>query len=288
MQQAAMHRLEEEAVNKLIENKNKKINRYFTLCLKLQAIANKNKNNIFAEYPYILAKKTMSGEEQLTILRPGKYIYNFNTKAEALEFKSQIENLLNTLNKKDPEEKQKKLYLKIKVIDGGGQVKLSRTAAYNTTKTTVQKLEDKTKAEKKELQANIAYLEDLAETTENAKTLSNIGYELDKAREILADQERLLKALKNLDPNTKLSVSAQGATLWRLTYWDNLEEKRKQIAFGDIVIFYGCVSLVGINYTTVIGAGRQKQRTDRRETDPNLIYQAELEGLKNMYIRKIL
>lgn len=284
--QASANRLEEKEVNELIKSKNK-INNYFSLCLELQAIANANKNIIYKEPPYILGKKNKYGDKQLTVLRPGKYIYNFNTKAEALEFKAKIEKILNKLNKKT-EEKQKKLYLKIKTIDGGGQVKLSRTAAYNTTKTTVQKLEDKTKAEKKELQANIAYLEDLAETTENAKTLSNIGYELDKAREILADQERLLKALEKLDPDTKLSVSVEGATLWRLTYWDNEQEKRKQIAFGDIVIFYGCVSLVGINYTTVIGAGRQKQRTDRRETDPNLIYQTELEGLKNMYIRKIL
>lgn len=284
--QASANRLEEKEVNELIKSKNK-INNYFSLCLELQAIANANKNIIYKEPPYILGKKNKYGDKQLTVLRPGKYIYNFNTKAEALEFKAKIEKILNKLNKKT-EEKQKKLYLKIKTIDGGGQVKLSRTAAYNTTKTTVQKLEDKTKAEKKELQANIAYLKDLAQDTENAKTLANIGYELDKAREILADQERLLKALKNLDPNTKLSVSVEGATLWRLTYWDNEQEKRKQIAFGDIVIFYGCVSLVGINYTTVIGAGRQKQRTDRRETDPNLIYQIELEGLKNMYIRKIL
>ena len=284
--QASANRLEEKEVNELIKSKNK-INNYFSLCLELQAIANANKNIIYKEPPYILGKKNKYGDKQLTVLRPGKYIYNFNTKAEALEFKAKIEKILNKLNKKT-EEKQKKLYLKIKTIDGGGQVKLSRTAAYNTTKTTVQKLEDKTKAEKKELQANIAYLEDLAQDTENAKTLSNIGYELDKAREILADQERLLKALKKLDPDTKLSVSVEGATLWRLTYWDNEQEKRKQIAFGDIVIFYGCVSLVGINYTTVIGAGRQKQRTDRRETDPNLIYQTELEGLKNMYIRKIL
>lgn len=284
--QASANRLEEKEVNELIKSKNK-INNYFSLCLELQAIANANKNIIYKEPPYILGKKNKYGDKQLTVLRPGKYIYNFNTKAEALEFKAKIEKILNKLNKKT-EEKQKKLYLKIKTIDGGGQVKLSRTAAYNTTKTTVQKLEDKTKAEKKELQANIAYLEDLAQDTENAKTLSNIGYELDKAREILADQERLLKALEKLDPDTKLSVSVEGATLWRLTYWDNEQEKRKQIAFGDIVIFYGCVSLVGINYTTVIGAGRQKQRTDRRETDPNLIYQTELEGLKNMYIRKIL
>lgn len=285
--QASANRLEEKEVNELIKSKNK-INNYFSLCLELQAIANANKNIIYKEPPYILGKKTKYGDKQLTILRPGKYIYNFNTKQQALEFKAKIENLLNTLNKKNVEEKQKELYLKIKVIDGGGQVKLRTTAAYNTTKITAQKLLDKTKAEKKELQANIAYLEDLAETTENAKTLSNIGYELDKAREILADQERLLKALEKLDPDTKLSVSVEGATLWRLTYWDNEQEKRKQIAFGDIVIFYGCVSLVGINYTTVIGAGRQKQRTDRRETDPNLIYQTELEGLKNMYIRKIL
>lgn len=284
--QASANRLEKKEVNELIKSKNK-INNYFSLCLELQAIANANKNIIYKEPPYILGKKNKYGDKQLTVLRPGKYIYNFNTKAEALEFKAKIEKILNKLNKKT-EEKQKKLYLKIKTIDGGGQVKLSRTAAYNTTKTTVQKLEDKTKAEKKELQANIAYLEDLAQDTENAKTLSNIGYELDKAREILADQERLLKALEKLDPDTKLSVSVEGATLWRLTYWDNEQEKRKQIAFGDIVIFYGCVSLVGINYTTVIGAGRQKQRTDRRETDPNLIYQTELEGLKNMYIRKIL
>lgn len=284
--QASANRLEEKEVNELIKSKNK-INNYFSLCLELQAIANANKNIIYKEPPYIFGKKNKYGDKQLTVLRPGKYIYNFNTKAEALEFKAKIEKILNKLNKKT-EEKQKKLYLKIKTIDGGGQVKLSRTAAYNTTKTTVQKLEDKTKTEKKELQANIAYLEDLAENTENAKTLSNIGYELDKAREILADQKRLLKALEKLDPDTKLSVSVEGATLWRLTYWDNEQEKRKQIAFGDIVIFYGCVSLVGINYTTVIGAGRQKQRTDRRETDPNLIYQTELEGLKNMYIRKIL
>lgn len=284
--QASANRLEEKEVNELIKSKNK-INNYFSLCLELQAIANANKNIIYKEPPYILGKKNKYGDKQLTVLRPGKYIYNFNTKAEALEFKAKIEKILNKLNKKT-EEKQKELYLKIKVIDGGGQVKLRTTAAYNTTKITAQKLLDKTKAEKKELQANIAYLEDLAETTENAKTLSNIGYELDKAREILADQERLLKALEKLDPDTKLSVSVEGATLWRLTYWDNEQEKRKQIAFGDIVIFYGCVSLVGINYTTVIGAGRQKQRTDRRETDPNLIYQTELEGLKNMYIRKIL
>lgn len=284
--QASANRLEEKEVNELIKSKNK-INNYFSLCLELQAIANANKNIIYKEPPYILGKKNKYGDKQLTVLRPGKYIYNFNTKAEALEFKAKIEKILNKLNKKT-EEKQKKLYLKIKTIDGGGQVKLSRTAAYNTTKTTVQKLEDKTKAEKKELQANIAYLENLAQDTENAKTLANIGYELDKAREILADQERLLKALEKLDPDTKLSVSVEGATLWRLTYWDNEQEKRKQIAFGDIVIFYGCVSLVGINYTTVIGAGRQKQRTDRRETDPNLIYQTELEGLKNLYIRKVL
>ena len=284
--QASANRLEEKEVNELIKSKNK-INNYFSLCLELQAIANANKNIIYKEPPYILGKKNKYGDKQLTVLRPGKYIYNFNTKAEALEFKAKIEKILNKLNK-NTKEKQKKLYLKIKVIDGGGQVKLRTTAAYNTTKITAQKLLDKTKAEKKELQANIAYLEDLAETTENAKTLSNVGYELDKAREILADQERLLKALEKLDPDTKLSVSVEGATLWRLTYWDNEQEKRKQIAFGDIVIFYGCVSLVGINYTTVIGAGRQKQRTDRRETDPNLIYQAELEGLKNMYIRKIL
>lgn len=284
--QASANRLEEKEVNELIKSKNK-INNYFSLCLELQAIANANKNIIYKEPPYILGKKNKYGDKQLTVLRPGKYIYNFNTKAEALEFKAKIEKILNKLNKKT-EEKQKKLYLKIKTIDGGGQVKLRKTAAYNTTKTTVQKLADKTKTEKKELQANIAYLEDLAQDTENAKTLANIGYELDKAREILADQERLLKALEKLDPDTKLSVSVEGATLWRLTYWDNLEEKRKQIAFGDIVIFYGCVSLVGINYTTVIGAGKQKKRTDTRQADPNLIYQAELEGLKNMYIRKIL
>lgn len=283
--QASANRLEKKEVNELIKSKNK-INNYFSLCLELQAIANANKNIIYKEPPYILGKKNKYGDKQLTVLRPGKYIYNFNTKAEALEFKAKIEKILNKLNKKT-EEKQKKLYLKIKTIDGGGQVKLSRTAAYNTTKTTVQKLEDKTKAEKKELQANIAYLKDLAQDTENAKTLANIGYELDKAREILADQERLLKALKNLDPNTKLSVSAQGATLWRLTYWDNLEEKRKQIAFGDIVIFYGCVTL-GINYTSISNASRQKQRTDTREKDPNLIFQTELEGLKNLYIRKVL
>lgn len=283
--QASANRLEKKEVNELIKSKNK-INNYFSLCLELQAIANANKNIIYKEPPYILGKKNKYGDKQLTVLRPGKYIYNFNTKAEALEFKAKIEKILNKLNKKT-EEKQKKLYLKIKTIDGGGQVKLSRTAAYNTTKTTVQKLEDKTKAEKKELQANIAYLKDLAQDTENAKTLANIGYELDKAREILADQERLLKALKNLDPNTKLSVSAQGATLWRLTYWDNLEEKRKQIAFGDIVIFYGCVTL-GINYTSISNASRQKQRTDTREKDPNLIFQTELDGLKNLYIRKVL
>ena len=283
--QASANRLEKKEVNELIKSKNK-INNYFSLCLELQAIANANKNIIYKEPPYILGKKNKYGDKQLTVLRPGKYIYNFNTKAEALEFKAKIEKILNKLNKKT-EEKQKKLYLEIKTIDGGGQVKLSRTAAYNTTKTTVQKLEDKTKAEKKELQANIAYLKDLAQDTENAKTLANIGYELDKAREILADQERLLKALKNLDPNTKLSVSAQGATLWRLTYWDNLEEKRKQIAFGDIVIFYGCVTL-GINYTSISNASRQKQRTDTREKDPNLIFQTELEGLKNLYIRKVL
>lgn len=283
--QASANRLEEKEVNELIKSKNK-INNYFSLCLELQAIANANKNIIYKEPPYILGKKNKYGDKQLTVLRPGKYIYNFNTKAEALEFKAKIEKILNKLNKKT-EEKQKKLYLKIKTIDGGGQVKLRKTAAYNTTKTTVQKLADKTKTEKKELQANIAYLEDLAQDTENAKTLANIGYELDKAREILADQERLLKALKNLDPNTKLSVSAQGATLWRLTYWDNLEEKRKQIAFGDIVIFYGCVTL-GINYTSISNASRQKQRTDTREKDPNLIFQTELEGLKNLYIRKVL
>lgn len=283
--QASANRLEEKEVNELIKSKNK-INNYFSLCLELQAIANANKNIIYKEPPYILGKKNKYGDKQLTVLRPGKYIYNFNTKAEALEFKAKIEKILNKLNKKT-EEKQKKLYLKIKTIDGGGQVKLRKTDAYNTTKTTVQKLADKTKTEKKELQANIAYLEDLAQDTENAKTLANIGYELDKAREILADQERLLKALKNLDPNTKLSVSAQGATLWRLTYWDNLEEKRKQIAFGDIVIFYGCVTL-GINYTSISNASRQKQRTDTREKDPNLIFQTELEGLKNLYIRKVL
>ncbi|MDU5087268.1 MAG: hypothetical protein E6235_09685 [Anaerococcus vaginalis] len=283
--QASANRLEEKEVNELIKSKNK-INNYFSLCLELQAIANANKNIIYKEPPYILGKKNKYGDKQLTVLRPGKYIYNFNTKAEALEFKAKTEKILNKLNKKT-EEKQKKLYLKIKTIDGGGQVKLRKTAAYNTTKTTVQKLADKTKTEKKELQANIAYLEDLAQDTENAKTLANIGYELDKAREILADQERLLKALKNLDPNTKLSVSAQGATLWRLTYWDNLEEKRKQIAFGDIVIFYGCVTL-GINYTSISNASRQKQRTDTREKDPNLIFQTELEGLKNLYIRKVL
>lgn len=283
--QASANRLEEKEVNELIKSKNK-INNYFSLCLELQATANANKNIIYKEPPYILGKKNKYGDKQLTVLRPGKYIYNFNTKAEALEFKAKIEKILNKLNKKT-EEKQKKLYLKIKTIDGGGQVKLRKTDAYNTTKTTVQKLADKTKTEKKELQANIAYLEDLAQDTENAKTLANIGYELDKAREILADQERLLKALKNLDPNTKLSVSAQGATLWRLTYWDNLEEKRKQIAFGDIVIFYGCVTL-GINYTSISNASRQKQRTDTREKDPNLIFQTELEGLKNLYIRKVL
>lgn len=287
MQQAAMHRLEEEAVNKLIENKNKKINRYFTLCLELQAIANKNKNNIFAEYPYILAKKTMSGEEQLTILRPGKYIYNFNTKQQALEFKAKIENLLNTLNKKNVEEKQKELYLKIKVIDGGGQVKLRTTAAYNTTKITAQKLLDTTKATIKELQIDILDLKNLLETTENAKTQAACQYELEKAREKLQDQERLLKVLENLNPDTILSKSVEGATLWRLNFWDNVAERRKQIAFGDIVIFYGCVDM-GKNYTTVIGAGKQKKRTDTRQADPNLIYQAELEGLKNMYIRKIL
>ena len=102
--QASANRLEEKEVNELIKSKNK-INNYFSLCLELQAIANANKNIIYKEPPYILGKKNKYGDKQLTVLRPGKYIYNFNTIAEALEFKANIEKILNKLNKKT-EDKQ--------------------------------------------------------------------------------------------------------------------------------------------------------------------------------------
>lgn len=280
------YRLEEKEINELIENKNKEINRYFTLCLKLQEIANKSENNIFTEYPYILAREEYEGTE-LTILRPGKYVYAFNTKEQALEFKEKIQAILNTLNKKNVEEKQKELYLKIKTINGGGQVKLKTTAAYNTTKTTAQKLLNTTNANINKIKTDILDFEKMKKNTENPKFLAFYDFKLEQNNRNLLQLQEILDALKKLDPNTILSKSQEGATLWRLTYWDNDQERRKQMAFGDIVIFYGCVNM-GKNYTTVIPAATQKKRTDTRKADPNLICQVELDGGKNLYIRKIL
>lgn len=232
-------------------------NPYLELCVELDKLAKKQpKNLIFEELPFI--EKLF-----LKIKRPGKYVFNAETKKEALALNKKVKEVLAEANKSQKKmankkvEKRKKLYLKTKIIQGGENVKLSVKPAYRVKKYTKNKAMDV-------LEADIIILKSKIQEYKNKykKEQNKIEYTGKLAIENLEEEiewyKNLLKKIQKMPEDTKIKIARQTGNLWRLTYWAAEQGRRKQVAFGDVVIFWGDPK------TNVAKQSRQKNRVDTR------------------------
>lgn len=239
-------------------------NPYLELCVTLDKLAEKQAENIiYAEIPFI-------EDVFLKIKRPGKYVFNAETKKEALALNKKVKEVLAEANKSQKKmankkvEKRKKLYLKTKIIQGGEDVKLSVKPAYRVKKYTKNKAMDV-------LEADIIILKSKIQEYKNKykKEQNKIEYTGKLAIENLEEEiewyKNLLKKIQKMIEDTKIKIARQTGNLWRLTYWAAEQGRRKQVAFGDVVIFWGDPR------TNVAKQSRQKMRTDTRFKSKNYI-----------------
>lgn len=232
-------------------------NPYLELCIKLDELAEKqHENAIFTEMPFIQ-------EFFLKIRRPGKYVFNAETKVEALALNKKVKEVLAEANKSQKKmankkgEKRKKLYLKTKIINGGGDVKLSVKPAYRVKRYKKNEVINLFKKHITELKMQSSKIQSSKEKYVKEKE-STKDLEVEELEEEIKWYKKTIEKIKAMPEDTKIKIARQTGNLWRLTYWDAEQGRRKQVAFGDVVIFWG------VPETNVTMQSRQKARTDTR------------------------
>lgn len=244
-------------------------NPYLELCVTLDKLAEKqDKNIIYAEIPFI-------EDVFFKIKRPGKYIFYAETREEALEINKKVKEVLAEANKNQKKfankkgEKRKKLYLKTKIIQGGEDVKLSIKPSYTVEtykkEQAVEILENGIKALKESISLYTSMYKK-EPTKENPSTISVAGrWAIDDLKEEVKWYRKLIIKIENMQDVTKIKIAWKSGNLWRLTYWSSEENRRKQMAFGDVIIFWG------VPETNISMQSMQKKRTDTRNKSAGYI-----------------
>lgn len=239
-------------------------NPYLELCIKLDELAEKqHENAIFTEMPFIQ-------EFFFKIRRPGKYVFNAETKVEALALNKKVKEVLAEANKSQKKmankkgEKRKKLYLKTKIINGGGDVKLSVKPAYRVKRYKKNEVINLFKKHITELKMQSSKIQSSKEKYVKEKE-STKDLEVEELEEEIKWYKKTIEKIKAMPEDTKIKIARQTGNLWRLTYWDAEQGRRKQVAFGDVIIFWG------VPETNISMQSMQKKRTDTRNKSAGYI-----------------
>lgn len=242
-----------------------KDNSFLVFCVELHQWAMKNKKDlIYYEEPYILKAEApsildSSTETRLTIKRPGKYAFSVESEKAAEKLHAKASSILSANIKKV--KGISRIKLNCKVLPTSSTVKLSIGPAYSVSHPSAKDI-------LKVFEEKLLKLYESVENTEN----------LDKKKLLKADCEELENQIKEwktiiYNHNTKkLTLASRCGNQFRFSYYNEVEEKRCQVGFGDVIIFYGSPK------PTLSGKEPSKKRTDTRDNDPYLLYHGDFEG----------
>lgn len=239
-------------------------NSFMTYCAELHFWAMEHKEDLIEyEEPYILkAFVGLEESEAINIKRSGKYAFSVDSESKAKKLQKEALKILKANNKKAKSGKGK-LRLNIKVLPASNTVKLSVRPAYSVRHPSV------------EIVMKVFYkrLLDMQEDIKNTDSADSKNLLKDSYRELdkqIKEWESIFKE-RSVE---KLTVARRCGDQYRFSYYNTVEEKRCQVGFGDVIIFYGSPK------PTLSTREPSKKRTDTRDNDPNLLYHGEFEGVE--------
>lgn len=240
-------------------------NKFMVYCAELHLWAMDNeKALIYQEEPYILKSSALiepgvDKKPAITIKRLGKYAFSVDSEETAKELYKQASNILNSNNGD-----KGRLTLNGKVLPASGTVKLSISPAYRVSKENVDYVLKVFKSE-------------LSEIEETLKSIDDKEYSKDLQEQHEAIEKKIKDFLSMAEKNKikSISLATRNGLQYRFNYYDTIKEKRQQVGFGDLIIFYNSTNKPVLGFKE-----GSKKRTDTRENDPGLIYHGYYKGFE--------
>lgn len=233
-------------------------NSFMTYCADLHFWAMGHKEDLIEyEEPYILESNDAIGpgeRQTINIKRPGKYAFSVDSESKAKELKNEALKILKANNQKVKMGKGK-LKLNLKILPASGIVKLSVNTAYKVTKKPVSFVTE-------------VFEEELFQINRWIDSTSDKKYSKELKDELKAIEERQQNIYARIkkDKIKNVRVATRNGEQYRFSYFDPIEERRRQAGFGDVIIFYnGQKPLFRFSEAS-------KKRTDTRENSPGLLY----------------
>lgn len=242
-------------------------NPFMTYCTGLHFWAMEHKEDLlYYEEPYILESNMPIGpgvSQAIKIKRPGKYAFSVDSESKAKKLQSEALEVLRVNNKK-VKSGTGKMSLNSKVLPASGVVKLSVKPAYKVVKEPIGFVKD-------------VFEEELSRMKQRIENTSSKNYAMELEEELLAIYKKQKKVSARIEKNRleTVRVATRCGEQYRFSYYDPFEEKRKQVGFGDVIIFYNDPNKPFFSFSEA-----SKKRTDTRENSPGFLYSAIYEDME--------
>lgn len=251
-----------------------KDNPFLMFCVQLHNWAMDHDDKLlYHEDPYILKDASIPIMPELPIRpvlkikRPGKYAFSVDSESKAKTLQKEAIAVLKA-NNKDKKGKPGKLKLNLKVLPAFRSVKLSIAPAFSVKHCTTDVFLDYFEDKIFDIQEQIEHYE------KDSPDNENIIKELKEEEKALNKQINEWYEMFKKRGIEKLTVAYKGGNQFRFTYYNPLEEKRCQVGFGDVIIFYGSPE------PTLSIKEPSKKRTDTRDNSDNMLYHGDFNGIE--------
>lgn len=248
-----------------------KDNPFLMFCVDLHNWAMKKKKDlIYYEDPYILKDsrtpimRQLPIRPRLDIKRPGKYAFSVKSEKAAKKLQTEAIAILKANNKAIDKKKKissNNISLNSKVLPAYHTVKLSVGPAYSVGHPSVVNV----------MKVFYKRLSDIQEEIKNTDDVDLKDVLNDSYRE-LDEQIKEWESIFEKRSIKKLTLASRCGNQFRFSYYNPVEEKRCQVGFGDVIVFYGSPE------PTLSTREPSKKRTDTRDSDPNLLYHGDFKG----------